>query len=255
MGILLRWIKLGILPLLLLGIHGKCLFALHLADSAAASALNGLNLLSEDADIYANDSSSIRFGSQNLYSHPGLYLSHLRFSFPSQSRLYGCALLQLNGSDYQNQDFKLYLAQDIAFVRVLLAQRLVLESIASDISYQTWQSDIGLQLNFRQLQCRLEMLSAFAAEEEIKLGIVHPINDKILLGMGFRIDEYGDESWQIGSSCRLSNRFTLLSSWQNEPSRLGLAAQLSLSHLHVVYAIRTHPNLQLSHAVDLGYRW
>lgn len=44
-------------------------------------------------------------------------------------------------------------------------------------------------------------------------------------------------------------------SWQSEPSRFGAGMSLQVEQIRIGYGIRSHPDLKLSHAVDIGIQW
>lgn len=44
-------------------------------------------------------------------------------------------------------------------------------------------------------------------------------------------------------------------SWQSEPSRFGAGLSFQLDRIYVGYGIRSHPELNLSHSVDIGFQW
>ena len=59
----------------------------------------------------------------------------------------------------------------------------------------------------------------------------------------------------LATSFAIAKPLLLQCSWQNEPARFGVGMKVMLGKMSVMYAVRTHTELGLTHIVDLGSAW
>ncbi len=196
----------------------------------------------------------IRCGYQSLFSLSGLDCYYLEVQLPEGSRRYNIAFNQIDAAAYRQQEYTVGFSQKMSFITLSLAQILILESIEPDAAYENWHTDLAVTLQYRGVSLRLESQSVFTDRID-KLHLAQDLGDRLKLGTGFQRDEYEELSWRFGTSYKVSEQLSILSSWQNEPSRMGLGACFQVANISFSYAVRTHPRLDLSHAIDLSLGW
>ncbi|MFO7895708.1 MAG: hypothetical protein R6U84_02095 [Candidatus Cloacimonadales bacterium] len=79
------------------------------------------------------------------------------------------------------------------------------------------------------------------------------ITEKSKLGLGLEKENDFDFSLKIGSSYQILENFTILSSYQYQPDRLGVGVVFGIKKMEICYAIRTHPHLDLNHYISVHY--
>ncbi|MDZ4122510.1 MAG: hypothetical protein U1C33_08815 [Candidatus Cloacimonadaceae bacterium] len=243
------------LILFLLSFSSYGMASIRLHNSAAALCTNGISMLYTDSDLRYSPSSFTGFSYQNPYGQPGLNLYHISFAARDGSRNYGSSFSQLTVDDYMRQDYSISLTQSLGFISLSAQQILILEDMQSRDSYRTWQTDFSALYQISRFSFQTGLQNAWDSDSELHAELVYLAMPTLKLGAGYTRDEYRNPAFSIGSAYRLGEYLQVLSSWQNEPSQMGYGLEFSIARLKLLYAIRTHPQLKTTHAVQLVFGW
>ncbi|NLN85950.1 MAG: hypothetical protein GX135_07645 [Candidatus Cloacimonetes bacterium] len=157
--------------------------------------------------------------------------------------------------DYNSQDFRLGLALCFGDFVAGFSQHLFLERAGDISSHQSWNSDLGLAYRGAGYGYEARVLNLAKPEQELHLNVSTKILDGVKAGAGYVYSSNGDGGYRFATSIDLGENLLLQSSWQNNPSRFGAGLKFKLKDWDLMYSIRTHSALKLSHSLDLGYIW
>ena len=232
--------------------------ALILHNTASANALAGVTLLSE---------SVADFQLSPALPFTGIAASgHLPFSAPeagtfSLSTAHKLSFLVLNAgvshsgdADYSLQDFRLGLALNYEGLSAGYAQHLTLESAATG-SYQSWSGDVAVSYRTPGYGYEARLLRIGKEDTELHLSVSTKIVTGIQAASSYVYNPGGPDGYRLATSIEVTDNLLLQSSWQSSPNRFGAGLKFQLKGWDLMYAIRTHPDLRLSHSLDLGYTW
>ncbi len=240
-----------------------CLLALPLSalipqNTASSNALAGITLLSE---------SVADFQLSPALSFTGIAVSgHLPFSATdsgtfSLTAAHGLKFLVLNAGvshagdvDYSVQDFRLGLGLNVGDLSAGYAQHLVLESSLAD-TYQSWSGDASLAYRGYGYGYEARLMRIGREDTELHLSVSTVIVPGIQAASSYVYVPAGDDGYRLATSIEVTDNLLLQSSWQSSPNRFGAGLKFRLKGWDLMYAIRTHPDLRLSHSLDLGYSW
>ncbi|HOY84789.1 MAG TPA: hypothetical protein PLQ80_05800 [Candidatus Syntrophosphaera sp.] len=240
-----------------------CLVALPLGalipqNTASANALAGITLLSQ---------SVADFQLSPALPFTGIAASgHLPFSAPeagtfSLSAAHKLSFLVLNAgashsgdADYSLQDFRLGLGINLGGLSAGYAQHLILES-ASTGSYQSWCGDAVLAYRSPGYGYEARLLRIGREDTELHLSVSTAIVQGIEAATSYVYTPAGPDGYRLATSIEVTDNLLLQSSWQSSPNRFGAGLRFQLKGWDLMYAVRTHPDLRLSHSLDLGYSW
>ncbi|MCK4312013.1 MAG: hypothetical protein KAW88_04695 [Candidatus Cloacimonetes bacterium] len=94
---------------------------------------------------------------------------------------------------------------------------------------------------------------------EAKLPVVYlwetsfEISKDSRFALGFEKEDGFDFSFKFASRYDIFKMMSILASYQYEPDRLGIGIVFNISKMNVVYSIRTHQYLDLTHYISVGY--
>lgn len=256
----LKLIFLFFAPLMCFGVD------LNLANSAELNALSGLTLM-----IKSPSAASINPASrQEGISISGSYLYNLEeipfYSFQagkSWKRLYitvgaeniaNSLINSWNGNVSVNLRFKT--------VTWGLGSHLVRQKIQnySEQNYYTLKSGILIEhnsllmtfiwKNLTMSSYKNRLLPVFLLwETRIKL------YNNIFIGCGLEKQLEYDFTLRLAVRKDFGSLFTLMSSYQFDPDRIGAGISIGTGKYHLIYSIRTHRYLDFTHFISLNYDW
>ncbi|NLW18815.1 MAG: hypothetical protein GXY81_03910 [Candidatus Cloacimonetes bacterium] len=157
--------------------------------------------------------------------------------------------------DYNSQDFRLGLALCLGDFVAGYTQHLFLERAGVDQSHQSWNSDLALAYRGDGYGYEARVMNLAKEEQELHLNVSTKIIEGVRAGAGYVYAKQGDGGYRFATSIDLAENLTLQSSWQSNPSRFGAGLKFKLKAWDLMYSIRTHSALNLSHSLDLVYVW
>lgn len=92
-------------------------------------------------------------------------------------------------------------------------------------------------------------------DSELHLSVSTSIVKGIQAASSYIYSPKGQDGYRFATSIQIVDKLLLQSSWQSDPARFGAGLKFQLETWDLIYAIRTHPDLRLSHSLDLSYRW
>ncbi|OQB88613.1 MAG: hypothetical protein BWX83_01313 [Candidatus Cloacimonetes bacterium ADurb.Bin117] len=92
-------------------------------------------------------------------------------------------------------------------------------------------------------------------DTELHLSVSTKIVTGIQAASSYVYSPGGPDGYRLATSIEVTDNLLLQSSWQSSPNRFGAGLKFQLKGWDLMYAIRTHPDLRLSHSLDLGYTW
>lgn len=160
----------------------------------------------------------------------------------------------LNHPDYRWQDQYVALSLHFSGLSMGATQHLIFERIDEE-GYYTWDNDLGLswisggygtELLYRHLQ---------SDDAELQVSALTDLGGGTAVCSGYVWRKNADDCYRVGTSTELLPGFLLQSSWQSEPARFGLGCKIMVERWQLMYSLRSHPELSLTHSLDLGIAW
>jgi hypothetical protein len=228
-------------------------------DSASASALSGVTLLSGSVSDFALSPTIPATGASFSYHLPfsmtrgGVYALNTA-SFAGPCILSGGAGF-IEEENYRLQDFHLGAAYHYETLSAGYTQHLIYERISTNDSWFTWASDVALSYRGEDYGSEIKWLHIGQQDAQIHFTASRGVIDGVICSGTYVYAPHEDDRYVFATSCELGGLFTLQSSWQNDPARFGIGLKFIFRSGEIMYAVRTHPELSLSHSLDIGFRW
>ena len=243
--------------LLLLLLLYASLYGVVTEYSASSNSLSGITLLSDSPADYILSPVVASTGFCSTYFKPfgnsETTIYGLHTAFVNGGFIVASGLAYLSHPDYRWQDEYLCLSFNYEGFSLGATQHLVYEKIAED-SWYNWENDFGFAYRgdeygteFRYIRVRGND-AAFILSASRDMGV-----SEVCTSYTWRKGEEG--SYAVGTSTTLAAPLQLISSWQSDPARFGAGLKFFIGNLELMYGIRTHPELNLSHSLDLVFYW
>jgi len=180
---------------------------------------------------------------------------HFQFSIPMGQAALVSDCTQLVAKDFSQTDYSLGLHYQIAMLSFGSRAYLRILAIGDEEADLSYEQDMNLMLHWGKTNIGFEILDLWKVEQEYQLSLQRAWNHRLASSISLKLDEYEELSILLANRLRLGENMAFLSSWQNEPSQYAYGIEFDLGNITLRYSIRTHPQLDLSHATDLGFRW
>lgn len=228
-------------------------------DSASANALSGVTLLSTSLSDLALSpaipAAGIGFSCHLPFGIPSAAVYSLNTASSVGPFLVNSGGAFLEHSDYRRQNFHLGLAWHYESISVGGAGHLLYEKFGDLASYHSWNGNLALCIRGEDYGTEIRWLHAGSRDSELHLSTSTYLGDGIACAADYVYVPHGDDNYRCATTCDIGGIFQLLASWQNTPARFGAGLKFNCGAIEILYAIRTHPDLNLSHSLDLGLRW
>lgn len=115
--------------------------------------------------------------------------------------------------------------------------------------------DLGAGYSYSNLAAELKCLRIGSADAQIgfSLKAVHEGGVQLAANYSYEEDESG--MLRIGMRTEIHEHLCVYGSWQNDPNRFGLGLRLEVQPWSLIYSIRSHPDLDLSHGIAVDIAW
>ena len=228
-------------------------------DNASAAALAGITSLS--------DSPSSLTLSPLVWGNGTVFGYHLPFG-DSQSQVWGFhtgsdvplghagfGVNWLNHPHYQHRDYYVCYALGDESLALGYTQHLVWEGFSTGEAYLGWQSDMALGGSYNEYGAEFRWLRIGKGDAQIHISAIYQPYEHTKIASAYVYQPRGRDSFRSACTVEVAKMMTILSSWQSEPSRFGIGIRLNPGAGNITYAIRTHPELALSHFKEVGFSW
>lgn len=228
-------------------------------DTASINALSGITIISNSVSDFALSpnisTTGIAFSAHIPFGMTDCAVYSLNTSTQFNHFILSTGIAHLDQSDYRNQDYFLGLAFHYQNLTLGYAEHLQYEKISTGNSYHTWLCNAAITYSCPEYGAEIKSLHLTSSDEEWHISAMVKIIDEVYgAGSYVYVPNYED-NYRIATSIKLNEPLSLLVSWQNTPSQLGMGIKLKIKRGELTYAIRTHPELNLSHSLDLGFNW
>lgn len=248
----------AILCFLLFVFVSPFLAAATMDNSASANALSGITILSTSPADYLISpligTTGICLSWQQPYGINNLNLYGLHSAFPIRPVILATGIAYLDHPDYRWQDEYLALSASFSGLRLGITQHLIYEKIEAE-SWLTWYNDFALAYQKKGWGAEIRGNNIQTEDFALTFSGSIPANETTLISPAYTFREKAKDSYCLATSFIIAKPLSLQCSWQNEPARFGLGMKVLIGNINVMYAVRTHTELGLTHIVDLGSAW
>ncbi len=226
--------------------------------SASASSLSGITLLSVSPSDYIISpiigQTGISSGFQVPYGIAGVATYGLHTAFPVRNFIAASGIVYLNHPDYRWQDEYLALGVYYKGLKLGATQHLRFEKIANE-GWLTWDNDFAIAVNSKQYATELRYNSCQTRDAALTMSASTKVNESATLCSAFTWRKHEADNYSVASSYQVARSLKLNCSWQSQPARFGVGITVLMGKLNLLYAVRTHTELSLTHNLDLGASW
>ncbi len=234
------------------------LTAVTIENSASASALSGVTILSNSPADYLISpiigSSGICLSWQQPYSINEINIYGLCSAFKVKPFTMATGIVYLAHPDYRYQDEYLALSTQLSCFHFGLTQHLVYEKI-DEQSWYTWDNDFALAVQKNKVSTEIRCNHLRTDEMVVTFSAAVMANESSNFSSSYSWHKNENNNYCLATSFAIAKPLLLQCSWQNEPARFGIGMKVMLGKINVMYAVRTHTELGLTHIVDLGSAW
>lgn len=228
-------------------------------DSASANALSGITLLSQSVSDLALSPTINKTGIAFSYHFPFSEADCGIYSLNTATRLKPFLISAggafLDQGDYRWQDFHLGLAFHYRELSLGYSEHLIHEKFSTEHSYHTWTGNLALSYRSELYGSEIRLLHLGEEDAELHLAASSRIVEDVYGASTYVYAPHGDDSYRFATSFAIGESFLLQASWQNNPPRFGAGLKFAYRSGEIMYAIRSHTELNLSHSLDLGFNW
>ena len=235
-----------------------CLSATVEEFSATGNALNGITLLSDSvADMNISPLMKIN-GLATTYQRPfnssEIAILGLHNSAQKDKFTFGGGIVYKHHSDYEWLNPYLNVCYEFHGLTAGATGHAMFSSIDGD-SESTWTYDLGLGYTRKDYGWEAKVLRVNTSDEQYSLTMKADISKDVYTALSYVYEPDGKDFVRTGVTTELNKYLALFGSWQNEPNRFGAGARFSVDRWSLLYSLRTHPQLDLTHAISVDIYW
>lgn len=228
-------------------------------ESASSIALSGITFLSESpADQTLSPlirGNGISFNYHLPFSQPEAQVWGVHYAMDYKILHSGFGSTWMSHPDYNYRDY--YLNANLGNEEIVLGytQHLIHESFSTDDSYLTWHSDLGLSAMHAPYGGEIRWLRIASLDAQWHFTALYRFGLGGKSAVSYVHQPHGDDSLRSSISIAASDLLHFAASWQSHPSRFGFGLRLNYGSLALLYAIRTHQELNADHSLEMRYQW
>ncbi len=231
--------------------------------SAALNSANSLLLLQDSPSNQkicpAIISNSVETSYLELYSDKDLCFYSLDIGKQFKFMNFGLGISSLNHPIYKENTANFAISKKILMIHFGTSFSYISTKInskeekSSSLSFgiKTEQNNWASQFSIN----KISLLKSDDKEMEINLENSYKITKNTKISVGLFKENSFDFSFRIGLAQEFSKYLTLISSYQYLPDRFGMGMTFHLQKIYIIYGIRTHQELDLTHALSIGYNF
>lgn len=228
-------------------------------ESASSIALSGITALSDSpADQLLSPlirNKGVSFNYHSPFGQKDAQVWGLHYATEYQILHTGFGSSWLNHADYNYRDY--YLNANLGYEGIVLGytQHLIHESFSSSESYHKWRGDVGVASNNGVYGAEIRWLRMGSRDAQWHFSSIYHFAPGCASALDYVYMPRGADSYRSGISLAAGELLSFAASWQSEPSRFGFGIQLDYGSMTLMYAVRTHLELNADHSLELGFRW
>lgn len=228
-------------------------------ESASAIALSGITALSDSpsdqilSPLIRDDGISFNYHLPFGQADAQVWGVHYATEYKILHAGFGSAWM--NHPDYNYRDY--YLNANLEHEGIVLGytQHLVHESFSTDDSYLRWLSDLGISSNIDDYGAEIRWLRVASLDAQWHFSALYRFAPESASAVSYVHQPHGDDSFRSCISLAASELLHFAASWQSHPSRFGFGLRLNYGSLALIYAIRTHQELNADHSLEIRFQW
>lgn len=228
-------------------------------DSASLSALSGVTALAVNPSDRILSPVALIDGSSFSYHLPFGDADTALWGFHNGNNLWlghtGFGVSWMAHPHYTWRDHYLSYAIGIRDFALGYTQHLIYEGFSTGEAYYNWEGDLGLIANYSDYGMEIRWLRMASRDAQWHFTAITNLSDNSNIATDYVYVPHGTCSFRTAAKVGLSEMLTLMSSWKNEPASFGFGIRMGLSASSITYAIHTHPELNLSHSLEICYLW
>ncbi|MCB5253783.1 MAG: hypothetical protein RBR69_08815 [Candidatus Cloacimonadaceae bacterium] len=245
--------------LLLIVLMSVPLLAFCFSSSASATALSGLSIISDSVADYAISPvmqvSGLCFSYHRPFAAAGINVFSVHNAISRGDLHLALGNTYLHHQDYASHNPYLNLNYCYEGLSFGATGHLLYDAIQDSDAEYCFSYDLGLRYEYKHLAAELKMLSIDQDEQEGSLSVMGFLSPDIRAALGYFHSMNYQDKIRVGIDTKLNQYLSLYGSWQSEDSRFGAGFKVSVDSWSLLYAIRTHPKLDASHAIALEVFW
>jgi hypothetical protein len=228
-------------------------------NSATSNALSGLGMLSDSVADYAYSPILGKTGISSSYHRPfntpGIDIFGLHSAISKGDLIIATGTGYLHHEDYCQQNPYLNLNYGFGAFRFGMSAHLAYDSIKDEDGEYRFSYDLGMAYSFNDYRAEILLLQKGQANERLALSLGAELDPRVSVAAGYQIPKTENNVLSMGIRADLNEHLGILSSWQSLQNRFGIGLAVSLAQWTLNYGIRSHPDLDYSHAISLDYSW
>lgn len=226
--------------------------------SASANALSGITMLSQSVGDYALSpvvgASGVCSSWHKPFGNAETSIYGFHTAFPTGSFIVATGINYLDHPDYRWQDEYICLSINHAGFAMGATQHLVYEKIAED-SWFNWNNDFAIRYMGDLYGSEIRYIRSGTEDAAWILSAQNKLSSSTTVCTAYSWRKNGEDTYAVASSVQIASPLLLQCSWQSEPARFGVGVKFIVNKLELMYGIRSHAELSLTHCLDLGVAW
>lgn len=162
---------------------------------------------------------------------------------------------------YQENDILLNYHRSWNILSIGMNERYLSASVKNGSHSSTFITDCGLSLNVTSFNTAMSIHNLFKAKYQgAALPVLYvaemayqPI-DQATIGLGCEKQEGYDASLKLATKYQVTTSFQLIAGYQYQPDRFSAGVKFTCKHWQLCYALQTHTELDLTHALSLTWK-
>jgi hypothetical protein len=227
-------------------------------NSASANALSGITILSvSPADFSLSPvvgKSGICFSWHQPFGVKDISVYGFHSAFPLKPLIIATGIDYLAHPDYRLQDEYLALSASFSAFSIGATQHLLYEKIEDQVWF-TWKSDFAIAYKEKNFAGEIRCNDLGSSHKALTLSAAITAAENTTFASAYSFKQEEKDSYALATSFAVAKPFLIQCSWQSVPARFGLGLKMLTGNWNLMYAVRTHTELGLTHLVDLGYAW
>jgi hypothetical protein len=227
--------------------------------SPIANALNGVTMLSDSPADYALSPvigvAGVASFYHKLFNTPGISVYGLHSAIDKDPLILALGTTYLDSPDYRYYDPYISLSLNLDGAALGYTQHLVYDSIqGSDASYR-WLGDVALKIDSGDYGSEIKYIRMGSDDAQLHLTASAVLSEGIETATAYVWEPKGNSYFCASASTSFSSYFALYSSWRTDSARFGMGLRIIVEGFSVIYAVRSHPELDLSHSFGFEMHW
>ena len=236
-----------------------CLGGVAGEDTASANALSGITLLSTSVSDFSLSptipATGIAFSYHLPFSLAPASVYSLQTAQALGPLLANCGASFLGNEDYRWQSYQLGLALHYEELSLGGTGILLYEDFDGLASYHSWTGNLALSYRGSDYGSEIKLLRLGQPDRELQLSASSRVVPGVMVASTYVFSGLQEDSYRFASSYEFGKLLQLQLSWQSAPARFGAGLKACIGSGELMYAVRTHLDLRLSHSLDLSCRW